>query len=245
MRLSARIARAATSPDEAVQLVEEIGSGIRTYARELLGIADLDERVRELMPGTGRPVSRGGRPESSRSRMSRRSEAGRDPLSLREQGAELLRESADVSYEQGVHPAYARILSELAPDEGRILRLLALQGPQPAVDIHAANLIGIGSQLVEQGVNMLGAEAGLRYVERVPAYLNNIHRLGLIALAREPIEDPIRYQVLEAQPDAIAAIKRAGRAKSVHRSINLTPFGKDFCDVCLPLDPAEIETLAP
>jgi hypothetical protein len=42
----------------------------------------------------------------------------------------------------------------------------------------------------------------------------------------------------------LEAIRRASRAKTVQRSINLTPFGKDFCEVCLPLDVAEVEALA-
>ena len=55
------------------------------------------------------------------------------------------------------HPAYARILAELAPDEARILRLLATEGSQPAVDVRAASLIGVGSQLVGAGLTMIGA----------------------------------------------------------------------------------------
>src|SRR5690606_6594020 len=36
---------------------------------------------------------------------------------LRQRGAELLRRSADVAYEQEQHPAYMRILDQMAPDE--------------------------------------------------------------------------------------------------------------------------------
>jgi hypothetical protein len=234
LELGARVARAATSPDQAVKLAGDFASGMRDYARELLGISDLDDRVRELAgpsrPGVrARPPVRNGTPQTD--------------ISLREQGAELLRQSADVTVEDGAHPAYARILSELAPDEGRILRLLATEGPQPSVDVRSSNLIGVGSQLVAQGLNMIGAQAGARHVDRVPAYLNNLFRLGLIWFSHDPVDDPMRYQVIEAQPDAMEAIKSAGRAKTVHRSVHLTPFGKDFCDVCLPLDTTEIELL--
>jgi hypothetical protein len=65
-----------------------------------------------------------------------------------------------------------------------------------------------------------------------------------VSFSREPIGDnAAAYQVLEAQPDVLDAIKRASRAKTVQRSINLTPFGEDFCHVCLPLDYAEVEVL--
>ena len=100
--------------------------------------------------------------------------------SLRDRGAELLRRSADVDFDEDAHPAYERILGDLAPDEARILRLLA-RGPQPSVDVRSGWLpIGIGSELLAPGLNMIGPEAGCRYPDRVPAYLNNLYRLGLI-----------------------------------------------------------------
>jgi hypothetical protein len=36
-----------------------------------------------------------------------------------------------------------------------------------------------------------------------------------------------------------------GRSKTVRRSIQLTPFGDDFCEACLPLHTAEIDALDP
>jgi hypothetical protein len=120
---------------------------------------------------------------------------------------------------------------------------MATDGAQPAVDVRSIQLIGIGSQIVAEGLNMIGQRAGLRNVGRVPSYLDNLHRLGLIWFSKEPIEDSIAYQVLEAQPDVLGAIKRAGRTKTVERSIRLTPFGRDFCEAVLPLSTAEIDAL--
>ena len=48
---------------------------------------------------------------------------------------------------------------------------------------------------------MIGAEAGCRFVDQVPAYLSNLNRLGLIWFSREPVRDRERYQVLEVQPE--------------------------------------------
>jgi Abortive infection alpha len=220
VRVSRRLARAATDPDAAAQLVDELSSGLRDYAREFLGIADLDDRVKRLGPGST-------------------ARAERDTHSLRAQGRELLRQAADVNFEEDAHPAYLRILGELVPDEGRILRLLASDGPQPTVDVRASNLIGVGSQLIAPGLNMIGAQGGLRHRDRVAAYLHNLFRLGLLAFSEEPVSDPIAYQVLEAQPEVLSAIKETTRAKTVQRSVRLTPFGEDFCAVCLPLDEAD------
>jgi hypothetical protein len=164
--------------------------------------------------------------------------------SLRDRGAELLRRSADVNFEEDAHPAYARILEDLAPDEGRILRLLMVEGPQPSVDVRAGWLpIKAASELVASGLNMIGTESGCRHLDDVPAYLNNLFRLGLIWFSSEHVSDPLRYQVLEAQPEVGEAIKNAGRARTVRRSVELTPFGKDFCELCLPVETAELEAL--
>jgi Abortive infection alpha len=228
-RTGVRLVRAAADPVLAAQVVGELGSELREYARDLLGITELDERVTQLMPA------------DSDARNGSRNGASPDTVGLRAQGAQLLRAAAQIDPEEHAHPAYARILTELAPDEGRILRLLATRGAQPAVDVRAANLVGVGSQLIARGMNMVGAEAGCQHRERVPAYLNNLERLGLICFSHEPVDRAVAYQVLEAQPEVLTAIKQASRAKTVQRSVSLTPFGEDFCEVCLPLDPAEIE----
>ena len=229
MHASGRLARAAADPSRSAHLLEELGGELRGYARDLLGITELDRRVAQLMP----PRDAGSRPGAISEREA-----------LRTRGAHLLRQAARIDSDDRAHPAYARILTELAPDEGRILRLLATDGSQPAVDVRAANLIGMGSELVTGGINMIGAQAGCQHRTRVPAYLNNLERLGLVWFSREPVGNPEAYQVLEAQPEVMTAMRSVSRAKTVQRSIHLTPFGEDFCAVCLPRDLVETEALA-
>jgi hypothetical protein len=207
LRAGLRVARAALD----AQAAGELADAVRGYARELLGIDELEDQVRQLAPP---------------------GDNGAGERALRERGAELLRRSADVSAQEGVHPAFVRVLAELAADEARILRLLAEDGPQPVVDVRAANLIGVGSQLVEPNLNMLAMDAGCRHHDRIGTYLVNLQRLGLVSLSDDPIEDPIRYQVLEAQPHVLEAIKATARAKTVQRSLRLTPFGQEFCAAC-------------
>ena len=154
---------------------------------------------------------------------------------LREKGAQLLVDSADVWLGEETHPAYSRILDDLSPDEARILRFLHQTGPQPSVDIRTKRPLGVGSELVEGGLSMIGLQAGVRDPERTRADLNNLHRLGLLWFSREQVPDPSTYQVVEVQPDVTAAVERAGRShKTVYRSIELTPFGEDFCRTCFP-----------
>ena len=215
-----RVFSAVISGQSPGAILSSLGTDLRTNVRQVLGIGDSPSYPGVSVINRVLPVEP---PEPVVERP------------LKELGAELLQRSSDLSHDDELHPAYVRILSELAPDEGRILRLLAIDGPQPSVDVRTSRPLNVASQLVAPGLSMIGAQAGVRHVERVPAYLNNLFRLGLIWFSREPVSDRLRYQVLEAQPDVSAALKEAGRGRTIRRSIELTPFGQDFCQTCLPL----------
>lgn len=173
------------------------------------------------------------------------SQREREARTLRERGERLLERSRDVWSEDNAHPAYDRILDELAPDEARILLLLLREGPQPSVDVRTGGPVGmVSSTLVAPGLSMIGARAGCRYLDQVPAYLNNLFRLGLIWFSREQLEDPMEYQVLEAQPDVLEAMHSVRFPKVIRRSIHLTPFGTGFCLAALA-DPDEAPELPP
>jgi len=216
-----RVLRAAVNGQDPGELFRSTGAEVRERTRRVLGIPERGPEERAAMT-----------PEAAEAE---REEARK---SLRERGEELLRRSRDVNFDEDAHPAYMRILEDLAPDEARILRLLVDEGPQPSVDVRSGLLpLQSTSELVAAGLNMIGNEAGCRHLDDVPAYLNNLFRLGLVWFSREPLHDPQRYQVLEAQPDVDSALKAAGHTRTVRRSIHLTPFGRDFCELCLPAEP--------
>ena len=228
LRAGVRLARVAIGREPASRLFEGTADDVRAYARRLLEVIGREGRAGAVADLLRDDSAAGGERDGA--------------SSLRARGEELLRRSADVDYDEETHPAYERILAQLAPDEARILRLLAVEGQQPSVDVRAG--LPLVSELVAPGRNMIGADAGCRHPERVPAYLNNLYRLGLIWFSREPLRDRLRYQVLEAQPDVLAALRKGGRtARTVRRSILLTPFGRDFCETCLPVGAADLEEL--
>ncbi|MDX1511822.1 MAG: Abi-alpha family protein [Nitriliruptorales bacterium] len=208
------------------------GEGVTPVLREAAATAREEaQRTLGLRPGSLGPIS-----AALDLLMPRDGEQNLSPAELVERGQALLQRSLDVTYEERSHPAYERILTELAPDEARILRLLFLEGPQASVDVRGTdNLVG-DATLIAPGITMIGRHAGCRYVERVPAYLNNLYRLGLVWFSREPIDDHSAYQVLEAQPEVADALAEAKRTKTVRRSIHLTPFGDDFCRTCFALE---------
>lgn len=220
-----RVARAVRDPAEAAELVREASAAaavVGELARSVASGVPVGRALVSAGESLGLALEHPPEPEVVA------------PRSLRERGADLLERSRDVwSNEQG-HPAYARILDELAPDEGRILLLLLQGGPQPSVDVRTGGPVGmVNSQLIAPGLSMIGMRAGVRYADQVPAYLNNLFRLGLVWFSKEPLKDPQEYQVLEAQPDVLAALHSVKFAKVVRRSFHLTPFGEGFCRTCL------------
>ncbi|KXO95069.1 hypothetical protein AXK57_01110 [Tsukamurella pulmonis] len=151
---------------------------------------------------------------------------------MRRTGDRLLAQSAEPAAAQMPHPAYEHILTQLSPDEARILRLLFNDGAQPAIDVRTNRPFGVGAETVAAGVSMIPEVAGCRQPDRIAAYLGNLHRLGLIWFSKEQV-DVRRYELLQVQPQVIDAISRAGRyAKSVRRRIEITPFGRDFYSTC-------------
>ena len=103
----------------------------------------------------------------------------------------------------------------------------------------------VHSQLVAPGLTMIGGRAGCRHLDQVPSYLNNLFRLGLVWFSREALRDPMEYQVVEAQPDVLEAMHSVKFPKVVRRSIHLTPFGEDFCRMCLVDEEPESDTAFP
>lgn len=226
------LARTIAKPSAAGELVHEVA---RDLAEATRTVSDVAQAV-----GNGVPLRKAlyeGGVQLTNTIMPAEVEAhsrpSREPT-LRERGEELLQKSRDVWNDDQGHPAYARILDELAPDEARILLLLLRGGPQPSVDVRTGGPVGmVSSSLVASGLNMIGPRAGLKHNDQVPAYLNNLFRLGLVWFSREQLEDPLEYQVVEAQPDVLAAMHQVRFPKLVRRSIHLTPFGINFCKTCL------------
>ncbi|WP_454195169.1 Abi-alpha family protein [Nocardia sp. Marseille-Q1738] len=221
------ITQAALDGESSAEIAERTGNALRSIARSALGVTE--GSVREIVSYV--PTSNGAQQAlavGSHLRSATTEE-------LRRRGDALLARSADVYFTEDVHPAYDRILDELAPDEARILRFMALNGPQPSVDVRTNRPLGIGSELVQGDLTSVPDQAGVRYPDRARMYLINLNRLGLTLASDDPVVLS-RYMVLEVQPVVEAALKKAGRApKIVRKSLRLTEFGEDFCRTCFTI----------
>lgn len=223
------ITQAALDGESSADIAERTGNALRSIARSALGVTE--GSVREIVSYV--PTSNGAQqPAPVGIGAPLRSASSEE---LRRRGDALLARSADVYFTDDVHPAYDRILDELAPDEARILRFMALNGPQPSVDVRTNRPLGIGSELVTGDLTSVPEQAGVRYPDRARTYLINLNRLGLTQVSDDPVVLS-RYMVLEVQPVVEAALKKAGRApKIVRKSLRLTEFGSDFCNTCFTI----------
>jgi hypothetical protein len=106
---------------------------------------------------------------------------------------------------------------------------------QASMDIYDNPYLPFTSSLVARNLSMVGSDAGCRHPERTSVYLQNLERLGLVRLTDEPVENLKRYQVLDAQSHIEAAMDNAKRPKTDYGSIQLTEFGIEFCESCLPV----------
>jgi hypothetical protein len=212
---TAVVFRHATSGQPAPAVIQGIASDLRTAAWHALGLQDdTDEH---------------GVPESI-------APASATTEDLKVRGSDLMRRSNDVHIVEDTHPAFARILTEITPDEARILRFLCVEGPQPSIDVRTNRPFGIGSVLVANGLSMIAEHAGCRNVDRIHPYLTNLFRLGLLEFSKEEVSNPQRYQLVEAQPKVTEVLHQAGRwPRIIRRSIHLNAFGREFVETCLPL----------
>ena len=232
----ARVGRAATDRKEAAALVRDVSGYVGVLGELARQVAD-GRSIGSALLEAGEAL--GGESERWLNHPIDSAVTGgrtllRPAAALRDRGTQLLERSRDVWSVETRHPAYDRILDELAPDEARILVMLLRNGPQPTVDVRTGGpLATVSSQLLAKGLNMLGPRAGVRFLDQVPSYVNNLDRLGLIWLSRESVSEHQEYQVLEAQPDVLAALKSVRFAKVVRRSIHLTPFGAEFVRLAL------------
>ncbi|MDV6013746.1 Abi-alpha family protein [Haloechinothrix sp. LS1_15] len=154
---------------------------------------------------------------------------------LRRRGRELLHRSAALD-DPEEHPALAVILRELSPDEARIIRFLATDGPQALVDVIAHSPMTRKQRELVHHFTLVGREAGCIRPERVAVYLDNLVRLGLVHVQPFRLRGQEHYDLLYAQPELTRIVKPAGklvRLKVVHKGVELSEFGKEMYRQCL------------
>lgn len=169
--------------------------------------------------------------------------AGHDP-DLRELFANLLATSMDAETARAAHPAFAEMIRQMAPDEARVMRLLARANAYPMISVGdpvrgqlhpRSGDSDLFRNLFLVHFSLLPHDAGCSSADLFLTYLDNLGRLGLVEVKERYALAGADYQALEKHPVVVEAAAACGiRNPGVrHEAVLLTALGRQFCDACL------------
>ncbi|MPZ35768.1 MAG: DUF4393 domain-containing protein [Rhodospirillales bacterium] len=167
-----------------------------------------------------------------------------DSVDLQEMFAKLIASSTDKRVASRALPAFSRILSELTPDEAKILNAIGPGRRVPMVHLDRHYYKGgnhLGGDTIAKNLSLFGVSAHCDFPENTPAYLSNIVALGLgevLAANTVYTNAEHEYRAIETSPEVIALIKKHEappdiRTDFVRSGVNLTPLGQAFYSVCV------------
>jgi Abortive infection alpha len=219
--------------------------GARTLEREaqrLQNVALSEARrllqIPQALPGRGnRPAS----PEEQRTiEYIRNADAGAAPL--RSAMSELLERSVEATRTDSREYLYGTIISQLVPDEARILSALADGTHFAAIDVELKQRRGKNRVLLKNA-SAVGRQAGLVAPDNTPTYLTRLHGFGLVEFGPEDESLAVQYDILATDStvqDARNKVepRRRGAVRLLRKTLHLSGFGKQFWTAADPSRPA-------
>jgi hypothetical protein len=166
-------------------------------------------------------------------------DARTDPAPLRTAMGELLSRSSDTSAGRSREYLYGTIVSQLVPDEARILAAMADGKSFAAVDVLAKHVGRAASRTVLSNASTVGAAANVTPARNVATYLTRLHGFGLVEFGPAADELNAEYDQLaidDAVQEARVRIEkgRLGSVRIVRKSVALSALGRDFWAACAP-----------
>lgn len=164
--------------------------------------------------------------------------ANSDPAPLRTAMSELLSRAGSSSGGRSKEYLFGTIVSQLVPDEARVLAALAGGKQFAVVDVVAKN-VGRAARPVLANASQLGDVAGIAPARNAATYLTRLHGLGLVEFGPAADELAASYEKLavdSAVQDARVTIERnkMGGVKLIRKTVALSALGRDFWTACAP-----------
>lgn len=164
-----------------------------------------------------------------------------DNEDLSEMFINLLANAMDKDSIQKAHPSFVNIISELSPDEAKLIKTISQETVLPKLDIRVQSKASMesGYSYVYINFTLLGEKAELVYPDLTPSYLSNLERLRIITCnfgSREAYANKDHYKDLDVD-QKLADIKK--QYESTHRVdvirgiIRVTDFGNMFMNAVL------------
>jgi hypothetical protein len=161
---------------------------------------------------------------------------------LREMFARLLATAMTSAIQSSAHPGFVEIIKQLTADEAKLLHSFTTP-PRiqfPAGEVH---VVSPNSSYQERGLLFGFTVASPSTPDRLPAYVHNLARLGLVELSfTEQLAEHEGYAKFETAPvvvrlrDMVAQVAQGESVTVVRGVVKITPFGFLFMAACV--DPA-------
>ena len=226
-----------------------LGRSAWRIAKQVPGVIAVEQQAQRLRGLAGAELARllevpqfrtGVATEEEQRAMLLVQDAATDPEPLRSAMSELLERSAGAGGARSREYLFGTIVSQLVPDEARILAVLAeRREPFPAVDVVAKHVGRPTTRTVLANVSTVGAAAGVGVPADAPTYLGRLHAFGLVEFGAAPERLESAYKLLADDPAVTAARARVendrlGTPRVVRKTVALSPLGREFWSACAP-----------
>jgi hypothetical protein len=145
--------------------------------------------------------------------------------------SELLERSVESTRTDSREYLYGTIISQLVPDEARILAAMSDGTKFAAGDVVLRRRRG--SRTLVENVSSVGRQAGLTSPESVPTYLGRLRNFGLIDFGPDDENLATQYDILATDQTVQHARnsvdeRRRGAVRLEHKTVYMSAFGREF-----------------
>lgn len=141
----------------------------------------------------------------------------------------LLARALEQSTASGTDELFHRILDQIVPDEARMIGALSDGSASPMVSVHALTRAGLLGEALIENASLVGRTANVALPQLTPTYVGHLLALGLLEAGPEDDTLKDEYQILLADTDVLAAIRRGSLgpvpARVERRTVRLSPLG--------------------
>ncbi|HEX7738028.1 MAG TPA: Abi-alpha family protein [Marmoricola sp.] len=147
---------------------------------------------------------------------------------------DLLGKAIELSSTSSRDEVFHHVLDQLVPDEARILSALSDGAPAAMVSVHAWTRAGLLGEALIENASLVGRAANVALPALTPVYVGHLLSLGVVETGPEDPSLKDDYQILSADTDVLAAIKKAARGplpgRTEKRTLRISAFGRALWD---------------
>ncbi len=220
--------------------------GGETVEREVQRVGAIAARVFDTPQGMRpSPRPRPGPPPSFEEQRAADLIRGGDPAQtpLRNAMRELLERSVQATRGSSREYLFGTIMSQLVPDEARILAALSDGSAHAAADLVVRVRRRDPQRIALANASTIGRAVGVTTPDNVPTYLTRLRGFGLIDFGGEDVSLRTQYEILGADDTVRAArrtVENSRRVKItlVRKTVRMSALGREFWDASDPSRPA-------